>query len=157
MHQYFNNQKMHFISCCCYRINTSLKRYHIPMGINPFNQTSVETGTSLFTCPFYAKFPYCVKNFLTVVIIFPTDKTNQSRHDRTPSHSPSISPHPKRILWTLPTKLITNPRLHQISSPVGMVPFNPQSPLNKTPPKMQSISSLSPVVSASPKNSQAGI
>lgn len=61
MHQYLNNQKMHFISGCCYRINTSLKIYHIPMGINPFNQTSVETGTALFTCPFYAKFPYCVK------------------------------------------------------------------------------------------------
>ncbi|XP_020603449.1 denticleless protein homolog [Orbicella faveolata] len=84
------------------------------------------------------------------------DKTSPSRHDRTLSRSPSISPHPKRILWTPPTKVITNPRLNQISSPVGMVPSNPQSPLNKTPPKMQSLQSLSPMVSASPTNLQTG-
>jgi len=84
------------------------------------------------------------------------DKTSPSRHDRTLSRSPSISPHPKRILWTPPTKVITNPRLNQISSPVGMVPSNPQSPLNKTPPKMQNLQSLSPMVSASPTNLQTG-
>lgn len=92
-----------------------------------------------------------------LTIMFSTDKTSRSRHDRTPSHSPSKSPHPKRKLWTPPTKVITNPRLNQISSPVGMVPSNTQSPLNKTPPKMQSLQTLSQMVSASPTNLQTGI
>lgn len=89
-----------------------------------------------------------------LTIMFSTDKTSRSRHDRTPSHSPSKSPHPKRKLWTPPTKVITNPRLNQISSPVGMVP---SSLLNKTPPKMQSLQTLSQMVSASPTNLQTGI
>ena len=89
--------------------------------------------------------------------MFPADKTSQSRYDRTPSHSPSISPHPKRKLWIPTTKVITNLRLNQISSPVGMVPSSPQSPLNKTPPKTQSLQSLSQMVSASPTNLQTGI
>lgn len=91
------------------------------------------------------------------MIMFPADKTSPSRHDRTPSHSPSRNPHPKGILWTPPTKVITNPRLNQISSPVGMVSSNPQSPLNKTPPKTQSLQSLSPKVSTSPTNLKTGI
>lgn len=93
------------------------------------------------------------------MIMFPADMSSPSRLDRTPSHSPSRRPDPKRILWTPPAKVITNPRLNQISSPVGMVTINPQSPLNKTPPKKQSIhmQTLSPKISASPTNLKKGI
>lgn len=103
--------------------------------------------------------PLVNKYFLIVMIMFTADMSSPSRLDRTPSHSPSRSPDPKRILWTPPAKVITNPRLNQISSPVGMVTINPQSPLNKTPPKKQSIhmQTLSPKISASPTNLKKGI
>ena len=100
--------------------------------------------------------PRLSKHFLIVTIISPADKSSPSRHYRTPNHSPSGSPDPKGILWTPPTKVITNPRLNQISSPVGKVASNPQSPVNTTPPKKQSMQALSPKVSESATNLKTG-
>ncbi|PFX29367.1 Denticleless protein-like [Stylophora pistillata] len=79
---------------------------------------------------------------------------------RTPSHSPNNSPDSKRLLWTPPPKVITNPRLNQISSPVGKVSPTPklQNPLNTTSPKTQILpmQTLPPKLSASLQNLTRG-
>ena len=91
--------------------------------------------------------------------MLPADVSSPSRLDRTPSHSPARSPDSKRMLWTPPPKVITNPRLNQISSPIAKMSSKLQSPLNKTPPKMQNLhlETLSPNTSASSPRLKTGI
>lgn len=86
------------------------------------------------------------------------EASSPSRFHRTPSPSPNNSPDSKRLLWTPLSKVITNPRLNKISSPVGKVSPKLQSSHKISLQKTQNLQmqSLSPKLSTSLQNLTTG-